>query len=450
MKQMYKSFILAVVFALVLTACGGAANNGNSGNNADGGSSSSGGEEVILNIPNYKTGQNVGAKYFLGLVERFNEAYDGQYEIVVEEVPQDSYAEKIKLLYQQNQLPPLIDSMSDKDFIEDVVIAEGKFYDLKPWLDSKPELKSRLIEESIEYVTTEDGKIPTMPMAVIRPIGIFYNKDHFEQAGITQAIGQMSVEEFFQALDQLKEAGITPLALMTGENAWTTMLIGTAILANEPGGAEILNSEEKVYDYTSEPWINTFAKLQTLLREYTTDNAIGAAYADAANNFMNERTAMIANGTWMIGDFSDTTKAVEGFEQKVGASLYPGGVAIASAKDYLWWIPEGLPEDQLQGALAFLEFMHSPEELERYMIAEGGNAPNVETSDEFESQLDPILAEFNQSVNNDLKTMVQSFETIWPSAIPNEFGKYLPLLVDGSLTPEQFAQELTNKAQQFK
>ncbi len=30
------------------------------------------------------------------LVERYNEMYAGQYRIVVEEVPQDDYAEKIK------------------------------------------------------------------------------------------------------------------------------------------------------------------------------------------------------------------------------------------------------------------------------------------------------------------------------------------------------------------
>jgi len=436
---------LAIVSSLLLTACGsGAATNPDQ---------QAGGEtaqkEVVLKIPHYKTGQNVGAKYFMGLVERFNAAYDGQYEVVVEEVPQDDYAEKIKLLYQQKKLPPIIET-GDKQFLEDVVIKNGAFYDLKPWIDSKPELKSVMIEESIEHNTTEDGKIFSLPMAVIRPIGMFYNKDMFEKAGITKSIGQMSTDEFVQALDALKASGVAPLTLMTGENAWTTMLLASAFMANEPGGPEILNSTEWDYDYTSEPWVNTFAKLQTFLQQYTTNNAVGAAYADAANNFLNERTATIANGTWMISDFSDPAKSSEGFNQKVGADLYPGGVAVATTYDYLWWIPSGLPEEQTQGALAFLEFMYTPKELETYMVLEGGNAPKLQTSEEFESQLDPILAEFNEAVTNDLKVTVQSFENIWPPQIPSEFGKYLPLLADGTLTPEQFAQELTSKAAQFK
>lgn len=446
-KRVYVWFTLTLVFAMVLTACGGGAKDAQN-SPGSGSSGGGGGKEVVLNIPHYKAGQNVGAKYFLPLVERFNKAHEGRYKIVIEEVPQDGYQEKIKLLYQQNKLPALIET-GDKEFLENVVIKNGKFHDLKPWIDSKPELKSVLLEESIDY-NTKDGKIFSLPLAVIRPIGIYYNKEMFEKAGITKSIGEMSTDEFVQALDALKSSGTTPLTLMTGENAWTTMLLATAFMANEPGGKEILNSREWVYDYTGEPWVNTFAKLQTFLKEYTTDNAIGAAYADAANNFMNERTATIANGTWMIGDFSDTTKAVEGLEKKVGASLYPGGAGIATTNAYHWWIPSGLPEEQTEAALAFLEFMYSPEELETYMVMEGGNAPNLKTSAEFEGKLHPILAEFNQSVSKDLKMTVQSFETIWPPQIPNEFGKYLPMLADGSLTPEAFAQELTKKAEQFK
>ena len=58
----------------------------------------------------------------------------------------------------------------------------------------------------------------------------------FEKAGITKPIAQMSFTEFDAAIKQLKAAGYTPLSLMTGENAWTTMLLASAFMANEPGG----------------------------------------------------------------------------------------------------------------------------------------------------------------------------------------------------------------------
>ena len=56
--------------------------------------SSKTGKEVELKLPTYLAGENVGAKFFLPQVERFNKKYEGKYKIVVEEVPQDAYAEK--------------------------------------------------------------------------------------------------------------------------------------------------------------------------------------------------------------------------------------------------------------------------------------------------------------------------------------------------------------------
>ncbi|WP_314002680.1 ABC transporter substrate-binding protein [uncultured Paenibacillus sp.] len=465
MKKGYKAtLILCLSLMLILTACGGnsGGNNGAAGNNGKAPATNTGEtdtnqpaeetpkEKVVLNIPHYKAGQNVGGKFFLPQVERFNKKYEGQYEIKIEEVPNDAYKEKIKLLWQQKKLPALIEG-GDTQFIDEL-IAKDEIYDLKPWLDSKPELSKQLIADSVSY-NTKNGKIYTMPLSVIRPIGLFYNKEMFEKAGITKPVAQMTFAEFEEALKQLKAAGFTPLSLMTGENAWTTMLLASAFMAGEPGGAEVLKSDraDKVSDYNDPLWIKAFAETQKWLQNYTTDNALGAAYADAANNFLNERAAIIANGTWMVGDFSDTTKAPEGFADKVGASVYPGGVGLATTAEYSWWIPKGLKQEETDAALAFLEFINSPEELEAYMIAEGGTAPNVQQSAGFESKLDPILAEMNRSVKNDMKIIAQSFGNVWPDQIGStEFAQNLPLLVKGDLTPEKFAETLTQKAGRFK
>lgn len=449
-KKVVAGLIAAVI--LLLTACG---QSGGSGETNEGktneGQAATPAKEVVLSIPHFRAGQNVGGKFFLPQVERFNEKYKGTYKIEIEEVPQDTYYEKIKLLNAQGKLPALVER-GDTEFIESL-IARDELYDLKSWLDSKPELKNQLIPDSVAYNTTEDGKIVSMPMSVIGPIGIYYNKEMFEKAGITKPIGQMTFDEFDAALKSLKDAGFAPLALMTGENAWTTMLLASAFLANEPGGEELLRSdrEDKIRDFSDPLWVKAFAKTQEWLQEYTTDNAVGGAYADAANNFLNERAAIMPNGSWMVTDFTDTTKAPEGFAEKVGVSVYPGGIGLETTARYNWWIPNNLKQEETEAALAFLEFMNSPEELEAFMIAEGGSAPGVVTSPEFESKLNPILAELNSSVTNDMKVIAQPFSYVWDTAIAeNEFPRLLPLLASGDITPEEFAERLTQKAGQFK
>jgi raffinose/stachyose/melibiose transport system substrate-binding protein len=446
---------ICLCISLVLTACGGGTSSGNTPNEenkAVAENESASQEEVVLKFPSFRTGQNVAAKSFIPQVERFNAKYAGKYKIVLEEIPQDAYYQKIKLLGQQNKLPPIIED-GERDFMKDVVVPNEMFYDLKPFIDEHPDLKKLLIEDSVKYNTTESGKIVSVPHVAMSPIGLFYNKEMFEKAGITKPISQMNFEEFDQALEALKQAGFTPLSLMTGENTWTTMLLATAFMANQPGGLEVLASTrtDKTYDFTDPLWVNTFAEVQKWFQNYTTDNAIGGVYADAANNFLNERTAIIANGPWMVPDFSDTSKAAEGLEKKIGASIYPGGVIIASLNEYRWWLPKGLKEEETEAALAFLEFIHTPEELEQDLLANGGIAPHLETSADFDSKQHPIVQELRQVMDSDLKQTVQYIQAIWPAQIDNpEFGKYLPLLVDGKLTPEQFAEKLTEIAQQFK
>jgi raffinose/stachyose/melibiose transport system substrate-binding protein len=454
MKRKYNVLMaLCLSLVLVLTAC----SSGNGGKNTSQGNAGTetGGDsgtqkEVVLKIPHYKSGQNVGAKQFLPQVERFNKKYAGKYKLVIEEIPQDDYNAKIKLLAQQNQLPALIEG-GERDFLRDIVVKQEKFYDLKPWLDAKPELKEIMIDDSVAYNTTESGKIVSLPFISMSPIGLYYNKEMFQKAGITKPISQMTFDEFDQALESLKKAGFTPLTLMTGENAWTSMLLATSFLANEPGGADVLKSTDFAYNFNNPMWIKTFAELQKWFQNYTTDNAVGAVYADAANNFLNERTAIIANGPWMVADFGDTTKAAEGLDKKIGASIYPGGVAVATLNEYSWWIPKGLKQEETDAALAFLEFMSTPEEKEDAMVILGGTAPKMETSPDFDSKLNPILVELNGTVKNDLKQTVQAIATVVPSQVADpEFGKYLPTLASGKVTPEEFAKVLTKKAEQFK
>ena len=77
-------------------------------------------------------------------------------------------------------------------------------------------------------------------------------------------------------------------------------------------------------DYNNQPTIDAFTNVQKMLQEYTTLDAIGGKYEHAANNFLSGQAAMIANGPWMIGDFSDETKTTADFADKVGVAIFPG------------------------------------------------------------------------------------------------------------------------------
>lgn len=217
-KQLFAGALAAAMMTASLAGCGGAASSaatsttgGDTAGSTASADTNSGVVEVT--IPSYKTGENAGAAFFVPQVERFNEKYAGKYKINLESVPQDSiFNDRLKQLAQQNKLPVLVEG-GDPDWVKNVVIPNGLAYDLTDWIDSTPAVKDVLIDDSREYCSNEDGRVMTMPLATVRPIGFFYNSDMWS----TDAdISAMSMDEFVSALGDQK------IAFSTAENGWVS------------------------------------------------------------------------------------------------------------------------------------------------------------------------------------------------------------------------------------
>lgn len=398
---------------------------------------------IELRIPHYKAGQNTGAKFFEPQVARFNEKYEGQYKIVIEQMPQESYSEKMKQLAQQEKLPALIEG-GDPAWLNSYIIPNKKYTDLSSWLDERKELKDVLIKDSLEYATRE-GEVVGLPLAVSRPMGMFYNHTKYQPQ---KAIRDMTMDEYLEGL------GDNKIALMTAENAWTTMLLYSALVAGEEGGTEILvqGAWDKITDYNNPIWIEAARKLQTIAVNHAASNSVGAGAADALNSFASSNASFVYSGPWTIAEFTEEgrDKWSNGFEgTHVSCDLYPGNIAIDNVLAYTWWIPSSVSEEEKEAAKVFMEFIYTPEELESYMLSEGGVAPNYTPSEKFveKQKENKLLYELNSLVNSET-VIVPPTEAVMPTSVAaQEFGKLLPKLFDGSFTPERFCEELTKKAQ---
>lgn len=407
---------------------------------------------VEIKFPTYLAGENVGAKFFLPEVERFNEKYEGKYKITVEEVPQASYADKIKQLAQQNKLPVLVHAPGsggiDTQWFKQVILANDMAYDLSDFAKENPDVAANWVDGSVDFCTV-DGKLICKPLSVIKPVGLYYNSSMYTS---DKDIKDMSVDEFMESL------GDNKIAFQTAENGWTSALLLAALIGNEEGGADLLNNntDEKLYDYTAEPFVNGVAKLQTLLENNASSNTIGAAYADAANAFMSKSASIICNGSWMSTEFdaSSSDKWSNDFNgDDVKATIYPGNIALTNERNYgEFWVSNNATDEEKEAAEAFLAFRDSQEEIEALILAEGGTAPKLTYTDDFTTKLkeNRILSELSESMDENTK-YVATLGDIFPASVADtEFGKLLPKLADGTLTPEEFCQELTQKAEEAK
>lgn len=452
MKKTLSLLLVLAFMVLVFAGCG----NQPTGTDSTAGSSAAStaaaastveptAEPVVLTtvtLPTYRAGEDAGAKFFLPQVERFNQKYDGKYKIVIEESPSNTHTDRIKQLALQNKLPALF-QVSDSKWVEDYLIKNGKLYNLKDWIDSKPDLKKLFVKDSLDFCTKSDGGVYALPLTVIKPTGLYYNTDMFKPS---KNIADMTWDEFSTAL------GDNKIAYQTAEGGWTISLILTAIMASLDGGPDVLKAgvQNKVTDFNTPLWKQAFTILQNSFLKNGWSGAVGAAYPDAATSFYSKKSAILPDGTWIIDTVNDSTKWANGFDgSKAAGDYYPGNVAIANPCVYDWMIPVGLPQNELDLSLAFFEFMNTPEEVEAFILGEGGTAPNLTYSDNFKSQLasKKLLSDFASKTNANTKYVPYFSDAIAQSLFTGEFSNLLPSLYKGTSTPEKFCTELTKAAQ---
>lgn len=432
MKRLLAAALAGILMLGVLAGCGGQSGESSSGGQSgSGGSSGGSGSSVVeIDFPTHWVGVSVNTQWFQDRLAAFNEQYGDQIKVNVEEIAGDqNYVDKIKVLYTSNSLPDainaggynLIDSMKDQlvvlnDYIDDELRSVGG--------------------EAAWEVNSRDGQIYGIPYTR-QVIGYFYNKDLFAQAGIDKPAETW--DEFFAQCDKLKAAGITPLSMDTADSGWVTSLMLGAMIGQTEEGEAFMNTNLPT-DYNTSEFIAAAANIQRMFQNYTTSDAIGGAYENAASNFFMEETAMIANGPWMVSDFYDESMVEPGFADKIGTAMFPGGVMYNSGK-IGFNIAAKTPET-LEATLTFVKFLTS-EESQRKMLEMTGDTPSMEglSSDNVKPLINEVMA------NGDAASRcINDFQSLWYANVVDEISVQYPLLAQGEITPEQFAQALTDAA----
>ena len=117
---------------------------------------------------------------------------------------------------------------------------------------------------------------------------------------------------------------------------------------------------------------------------------------------------MLANGPWMIGDFSDTSMTEEGFADKVGVALFPGNfVYDAPIQGYI--VTKQDDPKVEEAAIEMVKFFTSAEAQQTAMEIQG---------------------------------MVPASNTVELTVMSQQ----LPLLASGELDAKGFCQTLTDAA----
>ncbi|MHA6480376.1 ABC transporter substrate-binding protein [Paenibacillus sp. strain BS8-2] len=167
--------------------------------------------------------------------------------------------------------------------------------------------------DRVSQAAQNDMSFEGKPYAVAKGmdiLGTYYNKSLFEQAGITELPQDWA--SFLTASEKLKSAGITPI-VMGDKDPWVIQfgmyqLAANSVYPSDPDFDKKLQTKETAL--TDEKWVKTIGQYKELYdKGYVASGSLGMASAQAAQQFVDGKAAMIFTGTWDLPGLTATGAA---------------------------------------------------------------------------------------------------------------------------------------------
>ena len=373
------------------------------------------------------------------LVNRFNSEYEGKYQIDVEWLAGDEsdYRAKIKLLNSTNELPAIITDVGFDYSFYKLLVKYNRIVNIKDYVEKDESWKDLIEYDSFQNCMEKDGSIYLFPLVnQLYYSGIYYNTELFHKAGIEEF--PETWEDFFAACDKLKRAGITPISLHTIGTAWVPMLLCSAYLGSTSEGREFMNQQyPKSYD--TEIFIDAIKFVKRLF-DYSTEDAFDGDFDTAAWHFYEGETAMIANGEWMVGNFSNPIFVEEDLGKHINFHSFPEGVMIGSVQMTGWAISTDYDEEVIQGALEFMKYRLKKDEMEYSKIVqdyENGDAERLVM--QYMDQLEMM------------QYSVPNFQIKWNPLVQNKvFINSLPKYLKGLESMDSFIGDMNEAVDEYE
>ncbi|GAA3806224.1 extracellular solute-binding protein [Cellulomonas soli] len=285
-----------------LSACGGGSDDG----------ASSDGSVSMTFWHNSTTGD--GKAYWESTVADFEKANPGV-TIEIQAIQNEDMDGKLQTALNSGDAPDIFMARGGGKLA--AVVEAGQAQDLTATIDDSTKTA---VGDAAFSAFTIDGKVYGMPMSVL-PGGIYYSKDLFAQAGITET--PTTIDELEADVELLKAAGIAPIAL-GAKDAWPAahwyyfFALRECSQDTMAQAAKDMTFDDPCWTTAGED-LQAFAATEPFNEGYLTTTAQQGA-GSSAGLLANHQAAMELMGAWEPG---------------VVASLTPEGTALED----LGWFP---------------------------------------------------------------------------------------------------------------
>ncbi len=214
-------------------------------------------------------------------------------EIEITVLENEAFKTKLTTVMQSGEVPDIFQSWGGGTLKEQ--IDAGLLKDITADLDADGGAWRDTFAPGALAVFSSGGKNYGVPWDM-GMVGWWYNKDLFEQAGITET--PKTWAEFLTDVQKLKDAGITPISLGEGDT-WTGMHIWSYLATRIGGEAAFTAAADRSGSFADPAFVQAGVELKKLIdMEPFQDGFLGANHDEMQATFGNGKAAMELSGQW--------------------------------------------------------------------------------------------------------------------------------------------------------
>ncbi|MDX1994709.1 MAG: extracellular solute-binding protein [bacterium] len=276
-------------------------------------------------------------------------------------------------------------------------------------------------------------------------VGLFYNKALFEQAGLDPEAPPQTWEEFLAAVQTLKDAGITPIALGEGEK-WPGHFWWVYLALRLGGEEAFLSAYDRSGTFADEPFVQAGEYLQQLVDlEPFSEGFLALSHPESQGIFGNGEAAMLLMGQWTPAAQAQYSASGEGIgEENLGFFNFPAVEGGA-----------GDPGDVLGGGDGFAVGRDAPDETVDFLRFIT-SVENQRTGAEI--FIVPVVAEAEDAVTDDpiMGAILEArnsapyfqlyYDQFLPPAVGSAVNDAVQTIFAGTASAEEAAQAIEEVA----
>lgn len=432
-RRMKQIGVLMVSAAMILslTACGG----GSKSTDSSGGSSKD--EQITITIWHQSVADTDPVKR---IIEESVEDYQKLHpniKIVQDGVTGEQYKTKIKTAFAAGEAPDIAYMFGGGSFVKPYIDADY-LLPIDEYLTD--EVKDKILDGMLDNCKY-NGKIYTLPTITFLA-NLYCNTEMFEKAG---AEYPTTWDELLTACEKLNAAGYTPI-LLGEKDRWPGMY-WYSILAQREAGNQLVNEALKDPSrFNSEPFIKAAQKMQQLAQAGGfNDSMLSMSYSEMVDGFAAEQGAMIYQANWVHPTFEDEEAATSGKVKCISFPELEGGAG--SITEFSGGGTDGYyinaNTKHPKEAAEYLMYLSERIGIEGYLDNAGLPCWSIEGVDT--TGVSP-LAQESAALMGTGTSYITWWDNILPANSSEDYKNLIAELVSMKLTPEQFAEKLSQIA----